>query len=315
MESNYVDFIDLSKPKYDQTTYFGRFWHCLEICGPLSWKTLFVNSKQLKESTEFVQRYDRWLDPIEAENYYKHKQRIDVAIHPDTNQPIPWIFRMSAHVPANTVLLFGMVFSKGVPLQAAWQLANQVFNAGQFYSNKNKTNDVSNARLFWATTFASIAAVSATFGLNKIITGRYQFLVPFLAAAAGKPLQIPIMRVDEFTEGIALYNSEGEFLGTSRIAGAVAVSQTIATRVLYLIQPFVVPPLFSRWLEKKPYFQLRPNLLKTINIGVIAMCSAVATPMCIALFSQNARLSTKHLESSLQKEIPNEEYVYFNKGL
>ena len=46
--------IDLSKPRYDQTTYIGRAKHFFETANPLN---ALVSSKRLEEAAKLVKLY------------------------------------------------------------------------------------------------------------------------------------------------------------------------------------------------------------------------------------------------------------------
>ena len=46
--------IDLSKPRYDQTTYMGRAKHFFETANPLN---IFVSNRRLEEAAKLVKDY------------------------------------------------------------------------------------------------------------------------------------------------------------------------------------------------------------------------------------------------------------------
>ena len=46
--------VDLSKPRYDQTTYVGRAKHFFETANP---KNVFVSSKRLEEAAKMIRAY------------------------------------------------------------------------------------------------------------------------------------------------------------------------------------------------------------------------------------------------------------------
>ncbi len=51
-----VPMIDLSRPRYDQTTFAGRAQHFFETANPVN---VFVSSKRLEDSARLVTLY-RW---------------------------------------------------------------------------------------------------------------------------------------------------------------------------------------------------------------------------------------------------------------
>lgn len=46
--------VDLSKPRYDQTTYVGRAKHFFETANPLN---VFVSGKRLEEAAKLIRAY------------------------------------------------------------------------------------------------------------------------------------------------------------------------------------------------------------------------------------------------------------------
>ena len=46
--------VDLSKPRYDQTTYMGRAKHFFETANPLN---VFVSGKRLEEAARLIRSY------------------------------------------------------------------------------------------------------------------------------------------------------------------------------------------------------------------------------------------------------------------
>ena len=49
----------------------------------------------------------------------KQKRICDASIHPDTGLPVPWVMRMSAFVPTNVPIIFGMLISAPTPMNTA----------------------------------------------------------------------------------------------------------------------------------------------------------------------------------------------------
>jgi hypothetical protein len=143
--------------------------------------------------------------------------------------------------------------------------------------------------------------------------------IPFLGAAAGKPLQIGLMRRDEIERGIDVYDAAGERRGTSAAAGRAAVGMTIATRIIYLA-PMLWMPVVQRAIERAvPLLgRSRPASIAAYTLHAAAN-SAFVTPLCIALFDQRASLQDTALEPGfrglLDAHGARVERLYFNKGL
>ena len=310
------------------------------LCGPGSWDTLFVSRQEIQSCVDFVQRYKNLT--IEEQKMVLPQQILwakhvkDATCHPDTNSPILFPFRMSAHVPMNTLLLVGMLSARTRNHHIIAQTCNQTFNAFQFFYNRNQSNQVSDGTLALATFAAVGGATGAVFFMDKWLErlrsrgSRHfalgQLVLPLICAASAKPFQIAIMRSDEIFHGVKVYDETQETcFGSSAVAGMTAVGLTITTRITYLFQPMLLPPLLMRGMKKSNSLKKMPMLLHSLNIAFICACSAIATPMCIALFEQRSSLDVSSLEPELQEKVrthynssniaEERHRVYFNKGL
>ena len=312
--------------------YAGRVRDMLQTCGPPSWPSLLVPDAEIAAAHAALRAAALpGAAPLEPAAAARARYLSRAAVHPDTGELVPWPFRMAAHVPANAVLLVGMLSARSVWATAAWQFANQSFNALQFYANRNASAQTPAADATLAAAFAGAVASSVGVGValrraalraeaaaaTPAAVRRAAALslsVPFLAAAAGKPLQIGIMRHDEFSgSGVELTDAEGRPVGRSTTAGAAAVAATVATRVVYLSPMLWMPPLQAA-LER------RVALLRSSRAAAIAAytlhaaaTSAFVTPLCIALFDQRASLPASALEPRFANL--GDQRLFFNKGL
>ena len=102
----------------------------LHQCGPQSWSTLFATRADVTAAQPLIQHCtSRRPLPQEARadkcrpELVLAAQRLCVsAVLPDSGEHTPRLFRMSAHVPVNAVLLFGMRSSTSVAASALWQV-------------------------------------------------------------------------------------------------------------------------------------------------------------------------------------------------
>lgn len=312
-----------------ESGYARRFWTMWDSCGPGSWSTLFVSTSTIRECQAVASHPPAGAS---AADVAWARKVVGATVHPDHKGIIPWPFRMSAHVPCNTALLLAMLGASSPVTHVLAQAANQTFNAFQFYANRNASNAVSTQRLVAATTVAVTGAVASVLALDRYLArlptgGRLhrvgRLFLPFVGAAAAKPFQIAIMRSDELTTGVAVCDESGATVGPrSPAAGRRAVGLTVATRVLYLVQPMLMPPLIMAALRRRwgaPSGRLASGTLAAINVLVVALSSAVMTPACIALFDQRASLPVSRLEPQVAAALRESGFtgsaVYFNKGI
>ena len=281
--------------------YTARFLQMYYQCGPGSWQYLLASPAEVAASPP--------------------ASRLRVArTHPDTHALLPLPFCMAAHVPCNAVLLLGMLTARSPVSHMAWQSLNQLFNAAQFYANRNASNPVSDTRLALSLAASTASAVAVAAGLHSLAAGGRRPLllaaVPFLGAAAAKPLQVGCLRWDEYAQGVEVRDAYGQVRGRSARAGAWGVTATVLTRVLYLAPMLWMPHaqaalqaalLPARW-------QRSWAACTALYLAHAAFTSAVVTPACIALFEQRQGVRAGWLEAEL-RGTDLEETLYFNKGL
>jgi hypothetical protein len=330
-------------------SYWQRVSEMMDVCGPPSWPSLLASAAELEAAHALVTSSSSSSTPPTVDPSLLARARYleRASRHPDTGEVIPLPFRMAAHVPVNAVLLVGMLSSRSVAGTAAWQALNQSFNALQFYANRNATNPVPVETVAVSFSAAVASAVAVGAGLRRLELSRtaavaaaaaastaspaaaaaaaplwlraLSLSVPFLGAAAAKPLQIGLMRRDELESGVEVVDAEGRARGRSVVAGRTAVGTTVITRITYLA-PMLWMPVVQGGLER-----LLPVLRTNRALGVLsytahaAVNSAFVTPLCIALFDQRASLPAEALEADfhgLRDSRGGEvERLFFNKGL
>jgi hypothetical protein len=135
------DKVDISKGRYDLSTFSGRLQHFYTTTSPL---TLLASSEKLKESQEYVNHIESQfpkdkskpflVSKEEAEKYWKALQLVQSSMHPDTGQVIPLPFRMSAFAPTNLLVVGGMLSpNNGLAAVIFWQWVNQSLNVAVNY--------------------------------------------------------------------------------------------------------------------------------------------------------------------------------------
>lgn len=121
-------------------------------------------------------------------------------------------------------------------------------------------------------------------------------------------------------KGVSVFDRLGADHGLSRVAGATAVGQTIATRTLYLAPPMLIPPLLFGFLRRRGHTAAWPPVVANLAFAAcVGCCSAFATPLCIALFDQRASLPAHVMEPRFHGRTDAQGALVtrycFNKGL
>ena len=306
-----------------------RFSQQLHSCGPPSWRYLFVSKIDVDAAKLLLSAASTGSDDGER---LRASRLVTAVCHPDTGIPIAAPLRMAAHVPVNTLLLLAMLGAQSPATVALSQAANAAFNLLQFSANRNASNILSPGELVGSFGLAAAASVAVGYSLRSAVdraalaataSPRFVFIgrsaVPFLAAAAGKPPQIGILRNDEWRAGVAVFDADGECRGRSVIAGRTAVAQTIACRVVYLAPMLWLPFLRGAMESYWPVLARSRAAGSMAFAGVVAAHSAFVTPAAMAVWDASARLPVEALESSLRGLRDSRgaavTELYFNKGL
>uniref|UniRef100_A0AC35FNX0 Sidoreflexin n=1 Tax=Panagrolaimus sp. PS1159 TaxID=55785 RepID=A0AC35FNX0_9BILA len=294
---NLIEKPDISKPRWDQSTYINRAKHFFTVVNPLN---LFVTDKTLDTSREIVTNYrknnGKIPNDLTVDDLWKAKTIYDSAFHPETGEKMFFLGRMSCQMPANMIITGGLLtFYKSTPSVIFWQWLNQTFNAVVNYTNRSGENAAQGKRLLTAYCCATGGALTAALSLNVVA----KKLPPFY----------------EFTNGIILFDENGNKVGSSTKVAKWAIAQVVFCRVA-MATPYMV--IMSQ-IEKKPWYQARSWLnapFQTVIGGFILLFS---TPLCCAIFPQLSSVKVADLEPEVRKKIeamPNSpSVVYYNKGL
>lgn len=318
--------LDLTKPRYDQSTFEGRARHFFITTNPMN---VLASDEELERAKSIVEAYRACKEDskLTADEIWAAKELYDSAYHCQTGEKLFLPGRMSFQVPGNmTITGCMMTFYKSTPAVVFWQFANQSFNAIVNYTNRNASAGVTNEQLGTAYVAATSASVITALGFNKIISsspalsggiiGRF---VPLLAVAAANFVNIPLMRQQELVKGITVETEDGQFAGLSSNAAMSAIQQVVPSRVGMAAPAMFIPPVIMSKLEKTATFIKNPWLKAPATVLLTGFCLTFSTPLCCALFPQKAEIKLSELEPALQEscksKFPGKTVFYFNKGL
>ncbi|XP_066574454.1 sideroflexin-5a [Amia ocellicauda] len=314
----------LGKPRYDQSSFYGRLRHFVDIIDP---RTLFVSESRLKECLKLLDDFKHGtLPPGVSDAQLWEAQKIKQAIiHPDTGEKIFMPFRMSGYVPFGTPIVVGLLLpNQTLASTVFWQWLNQSHNACVNYANRNASKPTPASKFIQGYTGAVTSAVSIAVGLNLLIRRANKFspstrvliqrFVPFPAVASANICNVILMRHTELSEGIDVLDSNGNIVGSSKIAAKHALLETALTRVVLPMPILVFPPIIMAFLEKLPLLQSYRRLVLPVHSLVCLAAFGLALPLAISLFPQMSQIEVSKLEPEISMATDNK-MVTYNKGL
>ncbi|EFC43915.1 predicted protein [Naegleria gruberi] len=324
--------INVDKSRYDQDTYWGRVVHFFNVTDP---RTLLVTNSTLKGAISLLDEYKAETDEKKLqsepkyapEKIYQAMKLKQSSIHPDTKEPIFPAFRMSAFVPMNLLIVSGMLSARSIPSTIFWQTVNQTCNVCVNYANRNASNEVSNATLFKNYIVAVTSSVGTAIGLNEwvkrstfqpVLKSTLLSIVPFTAVAVANVLNIGMMRREEMTQGITVWDQDGTVYGKSAVAGRMGVAQTITSRILLIAPSMIVQPILMNSLEARGILKSAMSKQLT-NLAMLTVFIGLFLPLGIGIYPQISPVSATELEPQFHN-ITNTKgekvnTFYFNKGL
>ncbi|XP_063728620.1 sideroflexin-3-like [Symsagittifera roscoffensis] len=315
---------------------FGeRYSYFKQVLSPI-W--LFKSEKELQLAKEIVNTPGVPNERVSVADVKWARTLYASAFHPDTGQVNPLIGRMSFQIPGNTIVTALMLTFYRSPLQqVSMQFINQSFMAFCNYTNRNAQAPLSNQQVLLGYLSATGTAVGVSFQLSRVAAKATNplmaKLVPFVAVCAGNMVNVPLMRQQDFLEGIPVNDSPLEQgggsnrLGQSRQLGVMCLAQVVATRISAAIPIMVLPPLVMNYLNKsaeRRNIQVHKKsfgrpLWVLFEASLIGVCTYMVLPLAVALFPQHSSISIDKLERPLHRQIkethPNVQVVYYNKGL
>ncbi|GAC73002.1 sideroflexin [Moesziomyces antarcticus T-34] len=341
-----ADLVDITKDRYDLSTFKGRLLHFASVTSPL---TLLASNAELKAAQETVASYEAkfpanrttgtfMVPRSEAERYWKAKQLVDSSVHPDTGEVILLPFRMAAFVPTNLLVVGGMLMPN--PSLAGivfWQWVNQSLNVAVNYSNANKSVPMNMKEVGLAYAAATTSAVGIAVGMSRGVPklrvspgvkGVLTSLVPFVSVASAGIVNISCMRWKEIKDGVGVYIRDAEgnrhHVGDSSKAGQRAVAMTAASRLTFTwcgfaVPTLILPPLALKFLQRARVIPASGALTRAVDLTLIGTSLLVFLPPAIATFPQVAKTSPQTLEPKFHHLTDPQAnpitQVEFNKGL
>jgi hypothetical protein len=240
---------------------------------------------------------------------------------------------MSTFMPSNLPITAGMLLSGPGAAQVFWQWANQSYNAGFNYANRNATVPMDTAALALSYGVATGTACGMSFGLGRVVQ-RLQASVgggggggggggaaapqplglklltrglPWLAVATAGVANVLAMRYKEGLEGITVYDEHGSAMGTSVAAGRACLTQVALTRAALPVPILLIPPFVLDGV--RAYTPLGPLMARSlparlgVELAVLSVFLQCALAPAVALFPPQGTLAASAMEPQFQGRV------------
>eukprot|EP00299_Pterocystis_sp_00344_P008786 c3468_g1_i1.p1 GENE.c3468_g1_i1~~c3468_g1_i1.p1 ORF type:complete len:327 (-),score=39.70 c3468_g1_i1:17-997(-) len=324
---------DRRQEVFGLATFEGRFLYFWSICNP---KLMFITREDIAESQ------NRLAHPENASiSDLRHAiSVVDSAVHRETNEMIPWLFRRSSFLFVGIPLNLGMashLAATSIPWLIFWQWLNQTLNCFATYYYRSATNPMSDQQLL--TAYCLSSSTSALVGTMLTLTWRRYncrhvppattlgvamlAMVPALAAASANAVTVVVTRWNEIDRGIALLTQPSpkpfsEDLGHSKRAGIQANWETIQSRALLSALALVPPPVIMHVIQRKTkLFTHFPRAMIPVRVGLAVVCVGFALPISMAPWPQFSKMKVSQVEPKIAEAARAHglSHVYFNRGI
>lgn len=312
--------IDLTKSKWDQSTFVGRLQYFFAVTDP---RLSLLRDHELEGAKTLLELYKKKKEPegTTDDEVWRAKHIYESAFHPDSGEKQNVFGRMSFQVPGGMLITGAMMqFYKSTTGVIFWQWVNQSFNALVNYTNRNANVEQDNSKLLIAYVSATSAALGTSLGLKAFLAKRasplFQRYVPFAAVASANMVNIPLMRRSEIENGITCVDDEGAPVMDSKTAAILGISQVTLSRIVMAAPGMTVLPVIMVRLEKKAWMQRIKPLHGPIQVMLVGCFLLFMTPTACSFFPQTATIKSTTIskfEALPDKPLP--DILHFNKGL
>lgn len=328
--SEEVPPFSLDTPRYDTTTYAGRWRQFAELVSP---KWLFLSSEQIQHAKKTLTDFRSGaLAPgqLKDSELWDLRQAYESAVHPQTGETVHVAFRLAAFVPVNIPICVGMLLAPPTLVNTIfWQWVNQSYSAGFNYANRNASSEQDNSTIMKSYATATFVSCSTAVGLGKIVENAKRIspktrsflgkMVPFVAVASAGAFNAVSMRFNEFQEGIDIMDEHGDVHGRSVAAGRQSLGQVALTRVALPMPILLLPPYLYEVMKRNKVMPKGKHTRLAAELVVLTLCLWGAMPSAVALFPQTGSISAEDVEEEFRSRVdrhgkPVRQFNY-NKGI
>lgn len=317
---------NIDQPWEDMSTYWGRVRYFMAITDV---RKMFVPTAQLDAAAERIEQFVAGTVPpgVTEDELWSARKIWQAAYHPETREKIFWAFRFSAWMPVNVVVVAGMLLPNlSTAGSVFWQVANQCVNVAFNHANRSASNEMTTGQLLKGFGAAVASSAGVVIAMQKLLPRIVRSpraleiglkLGPFVAVLVAGMLNVGVIRFNEMTDGILVYDKDGNELGRSAKAGRDAVKKTIFTRLVnssaLLLLPIIAQEVVAKTVSSNPRILLATNVA-AVTLGLVGFL-----PLSLAMYPPKVSSKAADLEEQFhalkgQDGAPIED-IYYNRGL
>ncbi|XP_054648169.1 sideroflexin-5b isoform X2 [Dunckerocampus dactyliophorus] len=330
----------LGGSRYDQGSFLGRLRHFVDIIDP---STLFVSETRLKESIKLLDDFKHGTLPTGVSDLQLWEaQKVKQATRSSCRSECQVIgLLLPNQTVVSTIIWQWLNQSHNACVNYANRNATKPTPTSRFLQGYfgavtsavsiavglkvliEKANKLSPATRMVIQRFVPFPAVgtsrqgphlAAVRLLYKSVSALKALSSDVLVSASANICNVALMRHNELSEGIDVLDTNGDVVGSSKIAARHAIAETAFTRVVLPMPIFVLPPIVMSYLEGLRFLQKQRRLMLPVHSLVCLLTFGLSLPVAISLFPQMSQIEVSRLEPEIAMATDCK-VVTYNKGL
>ncbi|XP_077585218.1 sideroflexin-4 [Stigmatopora nigra] len=250
------------------------------------------------------------------------------SVHADSGSIIPLIYRPPAFLPIAAPLVIGS-FLPHTSIKPAlfWQFLLQCYTTSFNYTNRNSSTEKGHTvslkqllLIMGTVSYSTCAGALPQIFVNRLrintlqIQNFFRFIVPVPLSAALAFFNVYTIRSEECETGIQVFDSNGNFVSTSKAAAEKAVKETAVSRAVMFGTTAAIPNLLLSVLQRTRVFQKNSLLVTPIRHISLALSLGLMIPLSFSLFPQLGKIKKENVEEEIQLMMTGGE-LYYHRGL
>lgn len=308
--------------KSEGKSFFSRLriWICL-----LDPSSLLSSDAEIKKARSEIGSGDKLFNDEKVVGAWKLSLS---SVHADSGSVLPVVFRPQALLPISGPLIVASFLPhSGVKPALFWQFLLQSYSAGFNYANRNSSTEQGRKTSLKQVLLlvGSVGYATCAGAIPQIIVQRLGVISPpvqvFFRSALPVPLSaalayfnVTVVRSEEAENGIQVFDSNGNSVGASKLAGAKAVRDTALSRAVLLGTTAAVPNLLVFLLKKARVLNRIPLLVAPFHHISTALILGIMIPVSLSVFPQIGIIKRENLEKELQAAAINGQ-LFYHRGL